>query len=65
MREEEKEEGLAKTDEKKEKRRKERNGIREEEKESPTRVLILASEDPRCFCAGADLKERRGMTTLQ
>ena len=64
MRGEEKEERLAKTDEKKEKR-KERNGIREEERESPTRVLILASEDPKCFCAGADLKERRGMTTLQ
>ena len=27
-----------------------------------TRVLILASEIDECFCAGADLKERRGMS---
>lgn len=27
-----------------------------------TRVLIVASEVDECFCAGADLKERRGMT---
>jgi len=26
----------------------------------PTRALILASEVESCFCAGADLKERRG-----
>ncbi|TVY87871.1 Enoyl-CoA isomerase/hydratase [Lachnellula willkommii] len=28
----------------------------------PTRALILASEVEGCFCAGADLKERRGFT---
>ena len=28
----------------------------------PTRALIIASEVDSCFCAGADLKERRGMT---
>ncbi|TVY30876.1 putative enoyl-CoA hydratase, mitochondrial [Lachnellula hyalina] len=28
----------------------------------PTRALILASEVESCFCAGADLKERRGFT---
>ncbi|GAM82490.1 hypothetical protein ANO11243_004700 [Dothideomycetidae sp. 11243] len=28
----------------------------------PTRALILASESEACFCAGADLKERLGMT---
>lgn len=28
-----------------------------------TRVLILASELDECFCAGADLKERRGMSS--
>ena len=27
-----------------------------------TRVLILASELDECFCAGADLKERMGMS---
>jgi methylglutaconyl-CoA hydratase len=27
-----------------------------------TRVLVLASEVDECFCAGADLKERRGMS---
>ena len=27
-----------------------------------TRVLTLASEIDECFCAGADLKERRGMS---
>lgn len=27
-----------------------------------TRVLIVASELDECFCAGADLKERRGMS---
>lgn len=26
-----------------------------------TRVLVLVSEIDGCFCAGADLKERRGM----
>jgi methylglutaconyl-CoA hydratase len=28
----------------------------------PTRTVILASEVESCFCAGADLKERRGFT---
>lgn len=28
----------------------------------PTRALILASEVPSCFCAGADLKERAGFS---
>ena len=27
-----------------------------------TRVLILASEVDDCFCSGADLKERAGMS---
>jgi len=27
-----------------------------------TRVLVLASEVDEAFCAGADLKERRGMS---
>lgn len=27
-----------------------------------TRVLIVASELDECFCAGADLKERMGMS---
>ena len=30
-----------------------------------TRVLILASEVDECFCAGADLKEREGMTSKE
>jgi methylglutaconyl-CoA hydratase len=29
---------------------------------APTRAVILASEVDSCFCAGADLKERRGMS---
>ncbi|KAG5998705.1 hypothetical protein E4U54_002130, partial [Claviceps lovelessii] len=28
----------------------------------PTRALVLASAVEACFCAGADLKERRGFT---
>lgn len=28
----------------------------------PTRAVILASEVDSCFCAGADLKERKGFT---
>lgn len=28
----------------------------------PTRAVILASAVDQCFCAGADLKERRGLT---
>ncbi|KAM0805240.1 methylglutaconyl-CoA hydratase mitochondrial precursor [Usnea florida] len=31
-------------------------------REAGTRVLILASELDECFCAGADLKERKGMS---
>lgn len=30
-----------------------------------TRVLILASAIDNCFCAGADLKERKGMDKAQ
>jgi len=30
-----------------------------------TRVLILASAIDECFCAGADLKERRNMSKIQ
>jgi methylglutaconyl-CoA hydratase len=29
---------------------------------APTRAVILASEVDSCFCAGADLKERKGMS---
>lgn len=32
------------------------------DQKGPTRALILASEVDSCFCAGADLKERAGMT---
>ena len=28
----------------------------------PTRAMVLASAIDTCFCAGADLKERRGFT---
>lgn len=35
--------------------------IHAEGSEGPTRVLVLASEVDSCFCAGADLKERKGM----
>ncbi|KAM4056591.1 enoyl-CoA hydratase/isomerase domain-containing protein [Hirsutella rhossiliensis] len=31
----------------------------------PTRALVLASAVDACFCAGADLKERRGFTQLE
>ncbi|KAG5930249.1 hypothetical protein E4U42_002459 [Claviceps africana] len=31
----------------------------------PTRALVLASAVPACFCAGADLKERRGFTQTE
>lgn len=34
----------------------------EKDETGPTRALILASEVESCFCAGADLKERRGMS---
>jgi methylglutaconyl-CoA hydratase len=32
------------------------------DQKGPTRALIVASEVDSCFCAGADLKERAGMT---
>lgn len=32
------------------------------DEKGPTRALILASAIDTCFCAGADLKERRGFT---
>jgi methylglutaconyl-CoA hydratase len=32
------------------------------DRKGPTRALILASAVDACFCAGADLKERRGFT---
>jgi methylglutaconyl-CoA hydratase len=31
----------------------------------PTRAVILASDVDSCFCAGADLKERKGFTADQ
>lgn len=37
-------------------------GLHNEGSESSTRALILASECDNAFCAGADLKERLGMT---
>lgn len=37
-------------------------GAMEKDETGPTRALILASEVESCFCAGADLKERRGMS---
>jgi methylglutaconyl-CoA hydratase len=32
---------------------------------APTRAVILASEVDSCFCAGADLKERRSMNEAE
>ena len=32
------------------------------DEKGPTRALVLASAVDSCFCAGADLKERRGFT---
>lgn len=37
-------------------------GAAGEDEKGPTRAVILASAMDRCFCAGADLKERRGFT---
>ncbi|ROV94783.1 hypothetical protein VMCG_08836 [Cytospora schulzeri] len=37
-------------------------GTAGDNKEGPTRAVILASAVDQCFCAGADLKERRGFT---
>lgn len=33
-----------------------------DDNKGPTRALILASAVDSCFCAGADLKERKGFT---
>lgn len=37
-------------------------GLHKEEGKGSTRALILSSECDNAFCAGADLKERLGMT---
>lgn len=37
-------------------------GLQREGGKGSTRALILASEADNCFCAGADLKERVGMS---
>jgi methylglutaconyl-CoA hydratase len=37
-------------------------GIAGEDEKGPTRALILASAVDESFCAGADLKERKGFT---
>lgn len=37
-------------------------GAAGKDKRGPTRALIIASEVESCFCAGADLKERRTMS---
>lgn len=42
--------------------KKEVEDIHAEGEKGPTRVLILASESDGSFCAGADLKERRGFS---
>lgn len=39
-----------------------RNALREASKNSSLRVVVLTGEGNRAFCAGVDLKERRGMT---
>lgn len=33
-----------------------------EDGKGPTRAVVIASEVDSCFCAGADLKERKGMS---
>lgn len=38
------------------------DGVEVSEGKGPTRAVILASAVDACFCAGADLKERRGFT---
>lgn len=38
------------------------DSIAAEEANGPTRALIIASNADAAFCAGADLKERAGMT---
>lgn len=37
-------------------------GVAGEDQKGPTRALILASAVDTCFCAGADLKERKTFT---
>lgn len=37
-------------------------GMAGEDRRGPTRALIIASAVDTCFCAGADLKERKGFT---
>ena len=37
-------------------------GVAGEDKKGPTRALIIASAVDTSFCAGADLKERKGFT---
>lgn len=38
------------------------DAISAEQGNGPTRALVLASNADSAFCAGADLKERKGMT---
>lgn len=38
------------------------DAIAAENGNGPTRALVLASNVDAAFCAGADLKERKGMT---
>lgn len=38
-------------------------GAAGEDKRGPVRAVIVASEVDSCFCAGADLKERKGMSS--
>lgn len=37
-------------------------GVAGEDEIGPTRAVVLASAVDSCFCAGADLKERKGFT---
>jgi methylglutaconyl-CoA hydratase len=39
--------------------------VRSEGDKLETRVLVIGSSVPGVFCAGADLKERKGMTEEQ
>jgi methylglutaconyl-CoA hydratase len=41
------------------------NAIAEEGGNGPTRALVVASSADAAFCAGADLKERAGMTMAE
>jgi hypothetical protein len=40
-------------------------GVAGVDERGPTRAVILASDVDSCFCAGADLKERKGFTADQ